>query len=152
MSTVGDHANRHPVSVLTTTRANDAAQFMAEFVIGDVLVCDPETNRVIGICTDRDLLVAVTAKNLEPNSVDVGDICSADPITVALETDLQEAIELMKVHGLRRLPVVHPDGTPAGVISVADLVDTDHVDDATFRAVVRASVARQRERRTHNAG
>ncbi len=149
MSVVTDFANLHPVSVLATTRADDAAQFMAEFVIGDVLVCDPQTNRVVGICTDRDLLVAVTAKNLEPNTVEVGDICSADLITIGRDSDLEDAVALMKSHGLRRLPVINADGTPAGVLSVADLIDSDQIDDATLRAIVRASVMRQRERRTH---
>jgi len=104
----------------------DAARAMADENIGDVIVCEGDTLR--GIVTDRDIAVRVVAQDRNPADTTVGDVCSADLITVGPDDDLDNAIGLMRQHAVRRIPVVD-DGRPIGVLSLGDLAIERDSDD-----------------------
>ena len=74
---------------------------------------------VVGILTDRDIVVRAVAEGLDP-AARVGDVASRDPVTVGPEQALDEAMELMARHRVRRLPVVD-DSRLVGVVSQADI-------------------------------
>jgi CBS domain-containing protein len=96
----------------------DAAQAMKEQDVGSLPVV--EGGRVIGVITDRDIVVRAVAERLDPQSVTVGDVASRDPVLVEPEQDLDEALALMAHHRVRRLPVVE-NGTLVGVLAQADV-------------------------------
>jgi CBS domain-containing protein len=79
-----------------------------------------EDGHVLGIVTDRDIVVRAVAEGREPAGTPVGEICSREVTTVSPSTQVNDAIALMKERALRRLPVVK-DGRPVGIVSIGDL-------------------------------
>jgi CBS domain-containing protein len=96
----------------------DAAMLMKQEDVGSVPVVDGE--RLIGVLTDRDIVVRGIADGSDPHAIQVGDIASRDVVTVRPDDDLDEALRLMAQHQVRRLPVVE-DGHLVGVIAQADV-------------------------------
>ncbi|MFF2145117.1 CBS domain-containing protein [Kitasatospora sp. NPDC058190] len=96
----------------------DAARWMRDTAIGDVLVSDD--GQLCGLVTDRDLVVRVLAEGKDPDSTNVGDVCSCELVSVAPDDDVQHAVDLMRRHALRRLPVLD-DGQAVGIVSLGDL-------------------------------
>ncbi|MEW2414472.1 CBS domain-containing protein [Streptomyces sp. NPDC046866] len=112
---------------LVTTAAQvsvaEAARRMRDEDIGDVLVVDD--GHIKGVVTDRDLVVRVLAEGREPEQTTVADVCSGDVVTVSPDDDIEKAVELMRSHALRRLPVTEKD-QPVGIVSLGDLaIDRD---------------------------
>ncbi|MFD5266290.1 CBS domain-containing protein [Streptomyces sp. NPDC058335] len=101
-----------------------AARLMREQDIGDVLVtydCD-----LFGVLTDRDIVVRAVAEGLDPAETTVGTVCTRPPVvTLAPDDTTDQAIELMRRHAVRRLPVVEHGGCPVGIVSLGDLAVTE---------------------------
>jgi CBS domain-containing protein len=97
----------------------DAAQLMKIGDFGSVPVV--EGGRVIGMLTDRDIVVRAVAEGLDPDTVQVGEIASTGTVTVSADEDLDEALILMARHKVRRLPVVDDGNKLVGVLSQADV-------------------------------
>jgi CBS domain-containing protein len=91
---------------------------MRVFNIGDVLVVDG--NSVVGILTDRDIVIRAIAADLDPGPTMVGDVASPNPVRLGAEQPAADAVQLMRDHALRRLPVVQ-DGRLVGVLSLGNL-------------------------------
>jgi CBS domain-containing protein len=96
----------------------DAAKLMKQEDVGSVPVVDGE--RLIGMLTDRDIVVRGIADGSDPHAVKAGDIASRDVVTVRPDDDLDDALRLMAQHQVRRLPVVE-DGHLVGVVAQADV-------------------------------
>jgi len=96
----------------------DAAKLMKQEDVGSVPVVDGD--RLVGVLTDRDIVVRGIADGSDPNAVQVGAIASRDVVTVRSDDDLDEALRLMAQHQVRRLPVVD-DGQLVGVVATADV-------------------------------
>jgi CBS domain-containing protein len=114
-----------PTTVDAGASISQVAEIMRDQSIGDVLVTD--STGLMGMVTDRDIVVRALAGDAagNPRDMHVGEICSRDLVFVEADADIDEAIELMRTHALRRLPVVH-DGQLAGIVSIGDLaVDQD---------------------------
>jgi len=115
--TVADAMTRDLVTVDITDSAEEAARRMRENATGDVVVTD--SGRMTGILTDRDLAVRLVADGLDTKTR-VGEIVLQGVITCPPDTDLADAVRLMKQHDIRRLPVVE-GGTAVGILSLGDL-------------------------------
>jgi CBS domain-containing protein len=96
-----------------------AAQAMREEDAGFLPVLDGD--RLVGVLTDRDIVVRVVAERADPSEVSVGDVMSTDVQTVAPDDDLSDAAKLMSDGEVRRLPVVE-GGRLVGVLSHGNLV------------------------------
>jgi CBS domain-containing protein len=94
---------------------------MAARNVGSLLVVD-ERQRVLGVVTDRDLALRVVAQGRDPHLTRVSDVMTPHPDTVSEETSVEDALAVMRSHGVRRLPVVGPGGTVAGVVSLDDIL------------------------------
>ena len=105
-------------SVKRQTPLREAAQKMQRKDIGDVLVLN-ETGEVQGIVTDRDLAIRSVAEARNA-STPVEEIMSPIAVTVGPTATVSAALELMRRHDVRRLPVVE-EGTPLGVVTLGDL-------------------------------
>ncbi|GAA2656307.1 CBS domain-containing protein [Streptomyces aculeolatus] len=108
-----------PVAVGTLTAVPEVARRMRDEDIGAVLVTDGGELR--GVVTDRDLVVRVLAAGQDPGSSTVADACSQEPVSVGPGEPVDRAVELMREHALRRLPVVDDRGGVLGVVSLGDL-------------------------------
>ena len=116
--TVAEVMTPNPVTLNADASVIEAAMAMRDQDIGDVIVCEGST--VCGIVTDRDLVVRALADRLDPQDVTLREICSPDLTTVRPDTQLEDAITIMRVKALRRLPVV--DGSSAlGVVTLGDV-------------------------------
>jgi CBS domain-containing protein len=107
-----------PVSLAPKASVREAAEQMRSQDIGDVLVCDGD--KLLGIVTDRDIVVRAVAEGHDVSSCTVGDICSGKPTTVSPTTSVDEAASMMRERAIRRLPVVD-GGKVVGVVSIGDL-------------------------------
>jgi signal-transduction protein with cAMP-binding, CBS, and nucleotidyltransferase domain len=108
-----------PQTVSLETSITDAARMMAEEGIGDVIVVEQDTQRVVGIVTDRDIAIRAVAKGMGP-STEVGDVYSRDLVALERTSTVREALDLMRDLNVRRLPVVEHDRA-LGVVSLGDL-------------------------------
>ncbi|MBV8537792.1 MAG: CBS domain-containing protein [Alphaproteobacteria bacterium] len=79
-----------------------------------------ENGRLVGIFTERDVLVRVVAARKDPETTRLGDVMTANPDTVKSSDAVLHALELMNQHGYRHLPVVDGDQL-LGVVSIRDL-------------------------------
>jgi signal-transduction protein with cAMP-binding, CBS, and nucleotidyltransferase domain len=118
MTQVREVMTSAPVVVGTLTGVGEAAQRMRDEDIGALLVIEGSTPR--GLVTDRDLVVRVLAEDLEPGRTTVSEVCSPDLVTVAPGDDAGRAVQLMREHTLRRLPVME-NGEAVGIVSLGDL-------------------------------
>jgi CBS domain-containing protein len=116
--TVRDLMTAGPTSVPSDAMAVEAARRMLADDVGSLPVVDGET--LVGMVTDRDLVLKVVAKDLDPNKIPVADVCTQNPVTVGAEESLDEALQRMAKEQVRRLPVVS-DGQLVGILAQADV-------------------------------
>jgi CBS domain-containing protein len=90
---------------------------------------DPFTPRLIGVVTDRDLCLHAVAGGRDPAYIWVSECLTPDPVCCGPGEDVQHALELMKKHRIRRLPVVDARHEVVGVISLTDLVRKAGMDN-----------------------
>ncbi|MGW2420628.1 CBS domain-containing protein [Streptomyces sp. NPDC001709] len=107
-----------PVTVTERTPITEVARLMRERHIGDVVVA--ESGHVLGLVTDRDLVVRVVAEHLDPATTPVADVCSHHLATCSSQDPIDQAIRLMREHSVRRLPVVD-GGRLVGALSLGDI-------------------------------
>lgn len=101
-----------------------AAKLMRSRKTGDVLVTDE--GEIVGILTDRDIAVRVTAKSLDPDQVLVRDVMSTRVLTGEPSWDLDKIAKTMGKHQIRRLPITE-NGVPVGMVSLSDVaLHNDH--------------------------
>jgi CBS domain-containing protein len=96
----------------------EAARHMRLNDIGDVLLLDGDSVR--GIVTDRDIVVRALAADKDPSTTTIGEIATADPVTIGPDEPAAHAVQLMRDRALRRLPVCE-DGHVVGVVSLGNL-------------------------------
>ena len=96
----------------------EAARMMKQENVGSVPIVDGP--RVVGVLTDRDIVVRAVAEGKDPQVMQVGEIASPNLVTVRPDDDLDHALRLMAQHQVRRLPVVE-DGHLVGVLAQADV-------------------------------
>ncbi|RKP55596.1 CBS domain-containing protein [Cohnella endophytica] len=95
-----------------------AAKIMREINCGSVPVC--EGNKVIGMITDRDIVINCVADGKDCNSVHCHDCMTTNVITCSPEMDVHECARLMAEHQIRRIPVVR-NGEMIGICAIGDL-------------------------------
>lgn len=129
MSILVRHAmTESPKTAGPTMNAADAAAMMKQFDTGVIPVA--EEGRLVGLVTDRDLVVRVMAERKNPLDVRLEDIATTTPVTITPDTKLSEARTMMAEHRIRRLPVVKA-GELVGILSLGDVA----LADASERAV-----------------
>jgi predicted transcriptional regulator len=79
-----------------------------------------EDDELLGIITDRDIVIRCIAEGEDPAELTADDILSESPEVVEPDTDAEDALEIMGRHKVRRLPVVE-DGALVGMVSLGDL-------------------------------
>ena len=107
---------------LVTMDAQDtlyaAAGKMRDESVGDVLVT--QSGKLIGIVTDRDIVVKAVAESKDMQSTPLQELCQGELFTVNGDASLEDVMRLMEEKAVRRIPVVE-GGKPIGIVSLGDL-------------------------------
>lgn len=142
---ISEICNREVVIVQPTDTALEAALVMRQHHVGDVLVVEERGgSRVpVGIVTDRDLVVEIMAPQLDPSTITVGDIMAPELATVKESAGMFEAVEFMRVKGVRRLPVVDDNGGLIGILTLDDLIELLAEEMAALAKLVRHEQKRE---------
>jgi CBS domain-containing protein len=121
---IGEICSREVVFTGRDTTAKRAAQLMREHHVGSIVVVDePDGRRVpAGIVTDRDIVVAVLALGLNADAIQVGDVMNRELLAVRENAGVAETIELMRVKGVRRVPVTDASGALVGIVAADDVL------------------------------
>ena len=128
-----------------------AAALMREQHAGDLVVVSEEDGDrdPVGILTDRDIVIEVVAQSRDPARTTVAEIM-AKPVVVASSAEEHDvALERMRAHGVRRVPVVNGDGHVIGIVTLDDLLRV-HAEQAArlLEVVTRQQVRERRSRRS----
>ena len=115
---VRDAMTGDPRSIGATASVVEAARLMREQHIGSLPITEGE--KLVGMITDRDITTRVVAEAADPKVTSVGDVYSRDLVSVEPDNDLQDALQLMARHQVRRLPVVENDKL-VGIVAQADI-------------------------------
>ena len=118
---VRDAMTENPRSIGASASVVEAARLMRDEHIGSLPITDDE--ELVGMITDRDITTRVVAEAADPKMTSVGDVVSRDLISVEPDEDLEEAVQLMASHQVRRLPVVE-NGRLVGIVAQADVALT----------------------------
>ncbi|MFG2822174.1 CBS domain-containing protein [Kitasatospora sp. NPDC048365] len=99
----------------------DAARIMRERDVGALPICG-ENQKLLGILTDRDIVLKCVAEGRDPSTVLAVDLAVGRPMVVEEDEDAEQVLRIMEQHLVRRLPVInHPDHKLVGMISEADI-------------------------------
>ncbi|MGN7356071.1 CBS domain-containing protein [Paenibacillus sp. SAF-054] len=105
-----------------------AAQIMRDINCGSVPIC--EGRKVVGMITDRDIVLNCVASGQNPNEVHCHDCMTGSVITCSPEDDAHECARIMADHQIRRIPVVD-NGEMVGICAIGDLATINiHVNEA----------------------
>jgi CBS domain-containing protein len=140
---VRDAMTENPRSIGQSASVVEAARLMREEHIGSLPITEDE--QLVGMITDRDITTRVVAEAADPKMTAVGDVYSQDLISVEPDKDLDEALQLMARHQVRRLPVVQ-NGKLVGIVAQADIALGEN-EKKTGELVVAISEPSEEERR-----
>jgi CBS domain-containing protein len=135
---VSEVMSKRPACCWPSSSALTAAIMMRERDIGILPVAqDRFTPKLVGVVTDRDLCLHVVAAARDPAHVWISECMTEDPVCCNAEEDTRRAIDLMKNHQIRRLPVVDEKHEIVGMVSLSDLVRKADLDAEIVSAALR---------------
>jgi CBS domain-containing protein len=108
----------NPKTVAPSASVTEAARILAAENVGSLPVVDGD--ELVGIVTDRDLVLHVVARGLDPQTVRIVDVYTQKPTVATPDEPLDEALQRMASEQVRRLPVVS-DGRLVGILAQADV-------------------------------
>ena len=118
---LGSICRRNIVIFKSGTMVKDVAQIMEDRNVGCVVV--DGTRDVFGMATDRDILLRVVNKNLDPSQTPINDVMTKEPvITFREDMELYEVLEELRKNAFRRYPVADSDGNLVGLITLDDVI------------------------------
>jgi CBS domain-containing protein len=102
-----------------------AAEMMRTHHVGALALTDPEDpTRVVGVVTDRDLVIHLLAQDRTPQEQNIGAFSTVHLIRVPGTATVHEAVQAMNQHGVRRVFITEPNGRLMGLLSIDDLLAT----------------------------
>ncbi len=103
----------------STNSLTEAARKMKSLNVGFLPV--KEGTMLIGVLTDRDIVIRGLAEGQKPDSTQVKDIISSEIVYCYEDDSIEDAARLMEEHQIRRLIVTDHDRTPVGIVSLGDI-------------------------------
>ncbi len=120
--TLGQLSDVHPLATVkpgeTVAAAIDA---MVSSGIGCALIVDDD--KLIGLFSERDVLLKIAAKGLDPAAVNVSDVMTPGPVCLQHDDEIAYALNKMAVGGYRHVPVLNDEGVPEAIVSMRDIVN-----------------------------
>lgn len=122
----GSVCKRGVITVAPTDDLIAAAHVMREKHVGYLIVSEglsARAGRVVGVLTDRDIVVAVLAREVDAHALKVGDVMTRHPLLIEEEQSIEAVLRHMREAGVRRVPVVDRTGALSGVLSIDDVLE-----------------------------
>ena len=135
VNSVREAMTENPRSIGPSASVVEAARLMRDEHIGSLPITDGDA--LVGMITDRDITTRVVAQGVDLATTSVGDVFSEDLISVEPDKELEEALQLMARHQVRRLPVVE-NGRLVGIVAQADIALTLSEDEKKTGELVEA--------------
>lgn len=133
---------KDPVCCLPDDSVAKAADLMKIENIGSIPVIENEqSQKLVGIVTDRDLALKIVAVALDAKSTNVETVMTRKVVTCFASDDLQKALDAMAEHQLRRIPVVDDHNRIVGIIAQADVATRADQPEKTGEMVKEISQA-----------
>lgn len=117
-----DLMTKDPICCLETDTAEHASRLMKQHDLGVLPVVETQpSKKLLGIVTDRDLVLRILAEERKPREVRVSDIMTRDVIACSPDDGYEEALRLMEQHRIRRIPAIDNTRRVVGIIAQADV-------------------------------
>ncbi len=143
--------NKAVIWCAASDTAHAAATLMKEHNVGILPVLeDPDSRKVIGIVSDRDLCVKVVAAGLDPRFAEVRECMNRDVMACQATAESETALRYIRKGRVRRLPVVSRSGALIGIVSIDDLARV-RAASATKICETLASISRPSAKRAASA-
>lgn len=122
--TTGEICTRSVSIAFRDTPLNGAARLMRENHVGCLVVVDDSAGQriVVGMLTDRDIVTAVVASDLDPAALSAGEVMTTDLVTAREDDSLIDLMRTMRRKGVRRIPVVGGQGELVGLVTLDDVL------------------------------
>jgi CBS domain-containing protein len=115
-----------------------AARRMADLNVGSLPVCG-NSDKLVGMITDRDITIRATASSCDPDTTRVDDIMSPEIFCCFEDQDVADAAQIMEEKQVRRLAVLNNDNRLVGILSLGDVAVKAHNDHLSGEALERVS-------------
>jgi CBS domain-containing protein len=135
MATCREVMTREPACCQTADSLVRVAQIMKTQDVGAVPVADGPSRKLVGMITDRDIVIKAVASGRSCESGTVRDVMTTDIVTCLEDDDVQTAVSRMAERKIRRIPVVDQNGVLCGIIAQADIATRVHRDKTTGELV-----------------
>jgi CBS domain-containing protein len=109
-----------PVCCSPGTTLDEVARLMVDRDCGEIPIVDP-SSRLVGVVTDRDIVSRIVAEGKNPIGHTAAEAMSKPVITVQASARIEDVVNTMEKHQIRRVPVVDETGCCAGIIAQADI-------------------------------
>lgn len=151
---IGEICSREVIFTRKDETVAAAAKLMRENHVGCLVVSDDQNGKrvPVGMVTDRDITVAVVAPGLDADAILVGDIMSSELLSVREDAGIAETVELMRVRGIRRLPVTDATGALVGLIAADDILGLLAEEIAGIAGMINREEKRERITRKTRTG
>jgi CBS domain-containing protein len=116
---ISDLMTPNPQTVKSDDTLQRAARIMDELNVGALPVF--ENDRLVGMLTDRDIVVRSTSAGQDPRTTPVKEAMTIDPLTLHPDASVEDVLRMMEEHQLRRMPVLDSTGALVGIVSLGDL-------------------------------
>jgi CBS domain-containing protein len=110
-----------PATVEPKASVTEAVEVMAEHAVGAVAVV--ENGRLLGIFTERDLMLRVVLRHRHPKNTTVGEVMTAPVETITEESHEEDALVHMVERHVRHLPIINTQGALTGMLSIRNLLE-----------------------------
>lgn len=146
----GDLCTRCVVVAERQLALNEAARRMREQHVGCLVVVDqtPDGRIPVGLLTDRDIVTAVVAKDIDVSTLCVEDVMSAGPVTAREADSLLDTLAAMRRAGIRRVPVTDARGVLQGLLALDDVIEIIGEQISLLVRVLESSSRRELQRRS----
>ncbi|MDB5930261.1 MAG: putative signal-transduction protein with domain [Polaromonas sp.] len=132
MTTVSEVMTRGVRSMSPTDTVVLAAQAMDELNVGVIPVC--EGDKLIGVVTDRDIVVRGVAQSLDAATTQLSEVMSTHVRTAREDEEVDRVLDAMAENQIRRMPVVDAQGLLIGILSIGDIASKDPGNDVDVAA------------------
>ena len=123
---VGDICNRVVIYMDAGDSIQQAAELMRKYHVGDLVITQYGDGRPVpvGIVTDRDIVVEVIAKGIDPATLTAADIMGDKLVTAKESSEVSDTLEAMRKQRVRRVPVVDDKGVLVGILAIDDVLSS----------------------------